>query len=181
MNRPSDSECGAALAAQAKGPACGLPAGHRGAHRSREAVTRERERDRMRMRDRRASPEYRERGRERREYSREYRRGLLAANPFYDTWKSIKQRCLNPDNSAYPIYGGRGVTIYPEWAEDGRAFGAWILANLGPRPEGCTLDRIDNDGNYEPGNLRWATAKEQTANQRRHLPCPQCGYSGDRK
>lgn len=87
----------------------------------------------------------------------------------YVTWQSMKKRCLNPKNPRYKDYGGRGIKIYKEWAgKDPRPFCDWIDQNLGPRPKDCTLDRIDNDGHYEPGNLRWATISEQAKNQRRH-------------
>jgi hypothetical protein len=78
----------------------------------------------------------------------------------------MKRRCLNRRSHNYKDYGGPGITMYPEWIESFDAFETWILANLGPRPEGHSLDRIDVNGGYEPGNLRWATAKEQRANQR---------------
>lgn len=87
--------------------------------------------------------------------------------PLYGTWCGIKQRCLNPKNQSYPNYGGRGVGVSPDWADDYWAFEDWILEALGERPEGCTLDRVDNDGNYEPGNLRWATKLEQSNNARK--------------
>ena len=74
-------------------------------------------------------------------------------------------RCENPDSRSYGNYGGRGISVYPDW-HDVTAGVAWIDAKLGPRPEGCSLDRIDNDGNYEPGNVRWATALQQAGNRR---------------
>jgi hypothetical protein len=84
----------------------------------------------------------------------------------YRLWVGIKTRCLNTRDHAYPRYGGRGITLHPAWEQDYVAFRDWIQANLGPRPEGCSLDRIDNDGNYTPGNLRWATAAVQANNRR---------------
>jgi hypothetical protein len=78
----------------------------------------------------------------------------------------MKQRCLNPNDPAYFKYGGRGIKMYKPWQEDYFVFEKWILDNLGPRPEGMSLDRIDNDGNYEPGNVRWADFKTQAFNRR---------------
>lgn len=83
--------------------------------------------------------------------------------PTYGTWEAMGQRCNNPKNKKYNLYGGRGVTVCERW----RVF-ANFLADMGERPVGKTLDRINPFGNYEPGNCRWATAKEQANNLRRH-------------
>jgi hypothetical protein len=84
--------------------------------------------------------------------------------PEYVSWASAKQRCHNPKYAAFHLYGGRGIRMSDEWRADFAAF----LAHIGPRPtKAHSLDRIDTDGNYEPGNVRWATAEEQANNRRR--------------
>lgn len=78
-------------------------------------------------------------------------------------------RCENPDRDSYHSYGGRGITVCDRW-HDMRLFVTDIDQLLGPRPAGHSLDRIDNNGNYEPGNVRWATPPEQRYNSRACLP-----------
>lgn len=89
----------------------------------------------------------------------------------YETWKGIKKRCLNSNNKDYANYGGRGITVCEEWRESFIVFRDYIEENLGQRPEKYSLDRINNNGNYEPGNVRWASAKEQAQNKRKILKC----------
>lgn len=82
--------------------------------------------------------------------------------PTYKSWDSAKQRCFNPNDDHYDRYGGRGITMCMRWRRSFKAF----LADMGERPEGMTLDRINNDGHYEPGNCRWATGSEQSSNRK---------------
>lgn len=82
----------------------------------------------------------------------------------YYSWKGMIQRCENPDHTFYDLYGGRGILVCDRW-HDFRNF----YADMGERQEKTTLDRIDNFGNYEPVNCRWATQKTQIRNMRANL------------
>lgn len=98
-----------------------------------------------------------------------YKKHGLKGNRLYSTWKGMKNRCCNVNNVSYRNYGGRGITVCDEWKNDFQAFYDYVsdLPHFGEK--GYTLDRINNDGNYEPSNVRWATAKEQRSNQRKVL------------
>lgn len=87
------------------------------------------------------------------------RRHGMSDNPEHRTWTRIRERCNNPNHGDYAYYGGRGIKVCERW----NVFENF-LADMGPR-NGLTIDRIDNDGNYEPGNCRWVTQAEQCRNR----------------
>lgn len=104
---------------------------------------------------------------------RSYKNGLFTSNDkekelMYARYKNMKRRCYNEKNDNYADYGGRGITVCDRWMEpDGQGFVNFCL-DMGPRPGSkYSIDRINNDGNYEPSNCRWATASEQVRNQRK--------------
>lgn len=88
-----------------------------------------------------------------------------AQHPLYSTWKGMMYRCYQPKCPGFENYGGRGIAVCERW-HDVRLFVEDIMRLIGPRPEGMSLDRIDNDGPYAPGQVRWATDLEQAANSR---------------
>ena len=91
----------------------------------------------------------------------------LKGTYLYSLWQNMKDRCLNSKSRCYPDYGGRGIAVHNEWVNDAGAFVSYVLAELGHRPSpDYTFDRINNDGNYEPGNVRWADAITQANNRR---------------
>jgi hypothetical protein len=85
-------------------------------------------------------------------------------SPTYVSWRSMMQRCTDPSKDNYKYYGGRGVAVCERW----RVF-ANFLADMGERPAGMQLSRVDNDGHYEPGNVTWATRAENIAERNRRV------------
>ena len=86
-------------------------------------------------------------------------------HPLYKTYRQMMSRCLDPRHHAYKNYGGRGVSIHNAW-QNPAAFIADIIEEIGNRPKGFCLDRIDNNKGYAPGNVRWATPSQQARNRR---------------
>lgn len=92
----------------------------------------------------------------------------MTGHPLYQTWAHIIDRCMNPSAHNYLWYGGRGISVHAAWVATPVEFIAYVESTIGTRPAGMTLDRVDNERGYEPGNLRWASAVEQAANRRGH-------------
>lgn len=87
------------------------------------------------------------------------------SHPLYNIWQGMLHRCQNPNNAGFLNYGGRGIKVCEDW-QNLPNFISWVENNLGPRPPQYSLDRINNNGDYRPGNVRWADAKTQAANKR---------------
>jgi hypothetical protein len=83
----------------------------------------------------------------------------------YRSWVQMKQRCYNPNSYSYKNYGGRGIKVCDRWFNSFSSF----IEDMGSRPKGLSLERKDNDGNYEPNNCKWATKNEQLKNRRTYV------------
>lgn len=103
-------------------------------------------------------------GRANTKHGHTYRRvnGKISASREYRSWQGMKKRCLDVTHVYYKNYGGRGITICDNWITSFENF----LSDMGARPVNTTLDRINNNGNYEPANCRWATYLQQASNKR---------------
>ena len=90
----------------------------------------------------------------------------MKGTSIYTTWINMKDRCYNQNHRCYKHYGGRGITVCKEWKDSFQEFFNYVSQLSHFDEKGYSLDRINNNGNYEPGNVRWATAKEQSNNRR---------------
>ena len=86
----------------------------------------------------------------------------LSSHPLYNSWKTMRARCSNPNNNRFYLYGARGIRVDPTWKVSFSTF----LRDVGERPAGHSLDRKNPFGNYEPNNVRWATPSMQAYNRR---------------
>ena len=99
-----------------------------------------------------------------RAFMHDHRRTDGYRSPTYHSWRMMKERCHREGKDNFHNYGARGVTVSERWLGK---YGFYnFVQDMGLRPEGKTLDRINPEGNYEPGNCRWATAQEQAQNKR---------------
>lgn len=91
----------------------------------------------------------------------------MVRTPIHNAWINIKARTGNPKSQYFYCYGGRGIKMYQSWANDFMQFYNYVIDTIGDRPTKLhSIDRVNNDGNYEPGNIRWATPQQQARNHR---------------
>ena len=98
------------------------------------------------------------------EWNRQHATHRLAGSPGHTSWKNMKSRCDNPNDKDFPRYGGRGITYCDRWKDFSN-----FLEDMGAKPEKMQIDRIDNDGNYEPSNCRWVDGSTNSNNRRSNV------------
>jgi hypothetical protein len=96
---------------------------------------------------------------------------MKTKHPLYETWRSMRYRCKNPNNSDYKNYGAKGISVCEEWDKSFDAF----VSDMGSKPEGYSLDRINPLGNYEKNNCRWASKCKQADNKASTIMLPYAG------
>jgi hypothetical protein len=99
--------------------------------------------------------------------------GGWSGTPEYRTWRNMLARCYNPKNNRFASYGGRGIAVCGRWRRSIDAF----AEDMGRCPPGCSIDRVNNDQDYEPGNCRWATSRQQSRNTSRNVILSHDGLS----
>lgn len=105
-------------------------------------------------------------------------RGATKAHPLYNTYHNMLGRCKNPTDKRYEHYGGRGIKVCERWDSEG-GFTRFV-EDMGERPTGLTLNRVNNDGNYEPSNCEWADKYTQAGNTQANNPVPGVGWHKQR-
>lgn len=104
-----------------------------------------------------------------------YKTHGMSSTRIYNIWQHMKKRCNNPKISNYKDYGGRGIKVFDEWNASFESFYNYVSQLPHYNEKGYSIDRINNNGNYEPGNIRWATRQEQNSNKRNCIYYDFCG------